>query len=327
MIGCKARSAPVTHAATVDPPPKYRAGGRQIRASGVVQPVRYFTVTAPQIIGQPGRLTLTKLVANGAKVRKDEILAEFDRTEQQDNALEAQAKFEDLSHQVAQREAQNRSDATRRMAELKRAEADLSKAQLQISKSPLLSEIDRLKAAARLEDAKEHVASLNKSNRFRDAADTASLRILELQRDRQKVSLDRATVNAAKLQIKAPLDGMVALENVYRNGSMGPPQEGDQLWPGYPLLRIFDPSEMEVRVDIGEPDGAVLLPGCRAEVRLDAYPDLAFPAHFRSANPAAASALGSPLKTFSARFLLDKSDPHLLPDLSAAVIISPGADR
>jgi hypothetical protein len=44
-----------------------------------------------------------------------------------------------------------------------------------------------------------------------------------------------------------------------------------------------------------------------------------------SASPVASSALGSPIKTFSARFRLDKSDPHLLPDLSAAVVLEPVA--
>jgi hypothetical protein len=33
------------------------------------------------------------------------------------------------------------------------------------------------------------------------------------------------------------------------------------------------------------------------------------------------SALGSPIKAFSAVFKLDKSDPHLMPDLSAAVVL------
>jgi hypothetical protein len=37
----------------------------------------------------------------------------------------------------------------------------------------------------------------------------------------------------------------------------------------------------------------------------------------------AASALGSPVKTFAARYLLDSKDPHLLPDLSAAADILP----
>jgi hypothetical protein len=35
----------------------------------------------------------------------------------------------------------------------------------------------------------------------------------------------------------------------------------------------------------------------------------------------AASALAAPIKTFSALFRLEQSDPHLLPDLSAAVIV------
>ena len=52
-------------------------------------------------------------------------------------------------------------------------------------------------------------------------------------------------------------------------------------------------------------------------------PDLALPAHFEFASPMAASALGSPIKTFTAVFKLDKTDPRLMPDLSAAVVIEP----
>ena len=39
------------------------------------------------------------------------------------------------------------------------------------------------------------------------------------------------------------------------------------------------------------------------------------------ASPVASSALGSPIKTFTAVFKLDKTDPHLMPDLSAAVVL------
>jgi hypothetical protein len=87
------------------------------------------------------------------------------------------------------------------------------------------------------------------------------------------------------------------------------------------MVRIFDPTEMEVQTSVGEPDGAALTPGTKAVVRLDGYPDLVFHAHLVSASPVASSALGSPIKSFAARFRLEESDPHLLPDLSAAVII------
>jgi multidrug resistance efflux pump len=315
------------HAEGTEPAPGGAGGTRAVRATGTVQPVRFFTLLTPQITGQPGRLTLIKIVSNGIKVNQGDILAEFDRTQQEDNAREAQAKLEDLGHQVEQRQAQNRSDATKRTADLKRAEADLAKAEIQIRKGPLLTEIERLKVETRLADAQARVASLNRSNELHDRADAAALRILELQRDRQKVSLDRATANSAKLQIRAPLAGMVALMNVYKSNTFAPPQDGDQLYPGQSLLRIFDPGDMNVQISVGEPDGAVLVPGSRAQVRLDAYPALEFQARFESASPVAASALGSPIKTFTAQYRLEQRDPHLLPDLSAAVIIQvpPGA--
>jgi len=324
---CSRSRPPVAYAA--GPEPAVQRGPRPVRATGTIQPVRYFTVQAPQITGQQsGRLTLTRLVPNGTVVKQGDLLAEYDRTQQLDNARDAQAKFDDLSHQVEQRQAQNRADAAKRSADLQKAEADLAKAELQLSKGPLLAEIERLKNEVKAADARAHVASLKKSSRAHDVADAAALRILELQRDRQKVSLERALRNAERLQIKAPLGGMVALESIWKGGSMGPAQEGDQMWPGQPLLRIFDPSEMEVRVSVAETDGASLVEGARAEVRLDAYPDLPFRAHFASASPAAASAIGSPIKTFAARFRLERGDPHLLPDLSAAVVIEPsGGER
>jgi membrane fusion protein (multidrug efflux system) len=314
--------AQVVHAADAGPRPAAR---HEVHLTGTIQAVHFFTVATPQIGGQDGRVTLTRIIASGMRVKTGDLLAEFDRTKEQDNARDAKAKFDDLSHQVEQRQAQNRADAAKRASDLQGAEADLAKAELELRKGPLLSEIDRLKNEVKAEAAREHVASLKKSSAFHDQADAAAVRILELQRDRQKVSLDRALSNADKLQIHAPLDGMVALENVWRNNSMGKPQEGDQLWPGQPLVRLFDPSEMEVRAQVGEPDDAALAPGCRATVHLDAYPDLSFEAHMVSASPVASSALGSPIKTFSARFRLDKSDPHLLPDLSASVVLEPVA--
>ena len=299
---------------------------REVRATGKLQAVRSFVVQTPYIPGQGGQLTLVHLAENGTKVNEGDLLAEFDSTQQQDNARDAGAKYDDLGHQVEQKKAQNRADAEKRTAELKTAEADLAKAQIELRKGPLLAEIDRLKNEAKLADAQAHVASLKKSHHFHDLADASALRVLELQRDRQKVALDRAVHNIEKLSVKAPLAGMVALENIWRNGSMGHAQEGDQLWRGQALLRIFDPAQMEVRTMVGEPDGAALQPGARARIYVDAYPDLMFPAHFLSASPVAASALGSPIKSFTAVFAIDKSDAHLMPDLAVAVLIDrPGS--
>lgn len=103
---------------------------------------------------------------------------------------------------------------------------------------------------------------------------------------------------------------------------MGNAQEGDQLWPGQALLKIFDPSGMRVRALISEPDRALLAEGALALVRLDAYPDAVYRARFESASPVATAAMGSPIKSFASQFRLEQSDPRLLPDLSVAVMIN-----
>jgi multidrug efflux pump subunit AcrA (membrane-fusion protein) len=294
---------------------------REVRITGTLEAVRSSKVLVPQIYGQGGSMTLTKLIPNGSRVKEGDLIAVFDSTAQLDSARDAQAKFDDLGHQVDQKAAQNRADAEKRAADLRQAEADLAKAQIELQKGPILSEIERLKTVVKVKAAGDHVESLRKSNAVHDTADGAALRILELQRDRQKVALERAQSNMKKLELHAVLAGVVAHQNLYRNNSMGHAQEGDQLYRSQPLVSIFDPAEMLVRCAVGEPDGAALVLGTKATVYLDAYPDLALPAHFEFASPVASSALGSPIKTFSAVFKLDKTDPHLMPDLSAAVVL------
>jgi multidrug resistance efflux pump len=248
-------------------------------------------------------------------------LAVFDRANEIKLLRDAQTKFDDLVRQIEQKKAMNTSNAEKRVADMAQAQADLKKAEIESRKGPVLSAIEQEKNQAKLEDARQHVASLEKSGHFREIAEAAELHILQLQRDRQEVAVARQTRNSERLTVKAPLKGMVALENIWRNNSMGHAQEGDQLWPGSPLLKLFDPSAMAVEVAVGEPDGAVLQPGAKAIVHLDAFPELKVTAHYESSSPVATSPLGTSLKTFSARFILDQSDPRLLPDLSAAVDI------
>ena len=329
LSSCTRPSPQVTHAAEPPAGTQPAAGGkREIRLTGTIEAVRSSKVLVPQIFGPGGPMTLTKLINNGVTVKQQDLVAVFDSTAQVDAARQAQAKFDDLGHQAEQKRAQNRADAETRMTALRQAEADFAKAEMELQKGPVLAEIELNKAKIRAATAKEHVDSLKKSNTLRDRADAASLRIVELQRDRQKVALDRAQTNMDRLQVKAPLAGMVAHQNVWRNNSQGKPQEGDQLYRGQPLLSIFDPSEMLVRCAVGEPDGATLVQGTKAIVYLDAYPDLALPARFEFASPVASSAFGSPIKTFAAVFRLEKTSPNLMPDLSAAVVIqAPGGSK
>jgi HlyD family secretion protein len=319
FASCSRPTPTVTHAA--EPAAAGDRLKREIRLTGVLEAVHSSKILVPQIWSQGGPMTLTKLIPNGSRVKQNDLVAVFDSTQQIDQARDAEAKFEDLGHQVEQKLAQNRADSEKRIADLRHAEGELAKAKIELQKGPVLSEIDRNKAEVRAQNSQLHVDSLKKSTAAREKSDAAALRILELQRDRQKVMLERVKSNLARLELRTPLAGMVAHQSLYRNNSMGHAQEGDQLYRGQPIVSIFDPSEMLVRCAVGEPDGAALKPGSKATVYFDAYPELALTAHFEFASPVASSAFGSPIKSFTAVFKLDKTAPQLMPDLSAAVVV------
>jgi HlyD family secretion protein len=327
LAACSRTAPPVAQAAA---PPNTRDPARvtrEVRLTGLVEAVHSSKVLVPQIYGPGGPLTLTRLIRNGSAVKEDDIIATFDATAQIDSARDAQAKYDDLGHQVDQKRAQNRADAEKRAVELKQAEGDLAKAELELKKGPTLSQIRLDQSKVRADIARKHLDSLRKTTAFHDRSDVAALRILELQRDRQKVALERAQSNIQKLEIRSALPGMVAIQDVFRSNSRGKPQEGDQLFPRQTLASIFDPAEMAVRCSVGEPDGIRLAPGAKATVYLDAYPDISLPGHVEFVSPVAASAIGSPIKTFTALIKLDAGDRRVMPDLSAAVVLEPGASQ
>lgn len=303
-----------------------KPGERVVRISGMIQALQAISLRVPQISGQNSRVTLAALIPNGSTVHKGETLAEFDQTAILDEERDVKAKLSEAGFALEERQAKARSDASKRGALLTEAEADLAKAQIQLRISSILSNIDRRKNETLAESARARVASLQKSNALHDSEEAAATGVLAKKRDRLAMQLERIQANLEKLVIKAPLDGMVALENTWRNGSMGPPQEGDMLSPGQPVLRLFDPGEMVVESTVSEADVATLPKSAAAMVYLDAYPGASFQAHLESASPVATAGLDSPIRTFSARFRLQGRDPRLLPDLSASLeIVKEGA--
>src|SRR5689334_16049788 len=187
------RTAPPTVAEAKSPEPARIK--REIRLTGLVEAVHSSKILVPQIFGPGGPLTLTRLIRSGSEVKEGDVIATFDATAQIDAARDAQAKYDDLGHQVEQKRAQNRADLEKRAVDLKQAEGDLAKAEMELKKGPTLSQIKLDQAKAKAEIARKHVESLRKTNAYHDQSDAAALRIMELQRDRQKVALERAQSN------------------------------------------------------------------------------------------------------------------------------------
>ncbi len=298
-----------------------RASASQVRLTGKTQAVTSRAVLAPVLSGQQfSTLTVVRIVPSGSRVKKGDALAEFDRQAQLRDYVDKQAQAEDQNGKVLQAQAAELATKAKDQTELELAGTALDKAELEMKKLELLSRIDAEKAQENLDEAKATLAQLKQTFVLKRKAAEASIHVLEIQRDRTRETMIHAQTNAALMQIRSPIDGIVVYNTIWKEGTMGEVQEGDQVRPGVPFMQVVDPSDMEVHVQVNQEDLAGLRVGERARVHLDAYPDLALTGKLVSIDPMGKRGdFSARIRNFSATFTIEGNDPRLMPDLSAAV--------
>jgi len=292
-----------------------------LRLTGTTNAVRSRPMLAPTLQGaQLSSMVVTKLTAAGTRVKKGQVLVEFDRQAQLKDALDKRAAYQDLEDQLTQKRAAEDAARAKDETELQQAVDDLKKARLEVSKNDIVSRIDAEKNEETLQQAVATLQQLRETFKLKREAAAADIRTIEIQADRARQTMLYAQGNASKMTLLAPMDGVVVLNMVWTGGRMGELQEGDQVRPGVPFMKIVDPSQMQVTVDVNQADFLDLHVGQRARVYLDAYPGLSFSGRLDELTPLAHPGdFSDKVRKFSAVFSIEGNDPKLMPDLSAAV--------
>ena len=296
----------------------------RIRVSGSTEAVRMRTIVAPMLQGQQfGTLTITKLVTSGTHVGKGDLLVDFDRQAQMRNFVDKQDEYQKLANQVIQEQAKDDAARAKDETEIQQAESNLSKAQLEMQKRELLSRIDAEKAQQTLEEAKATLQQLRATFDLKRKSAHSAVRLLEIQRDRAQEVMEHARSNTELMQIKSPIDGVVVLNTIWKQGKMGQVQEGDQVRAVVSFMQVVDPSSMQVRAFVNQEDFLALQFGDTAQIHLDAYPELVFPGKLVEMAPIARNGdFSDKLRSFAVVFSITGADAKLMPDLSAAVDVN-----
>jgi multidrug resistance efflux pump len=304
-------------------------GSLALRLKGTTQAVQARSIQAPLLAGQQvGTLTITRLAHSGTRVKQGDLLVEFDRQAQLRDFVDKQAQSSDENDKVLEEQAKEAAAKAKDETEIVQAESSLRKAELEMQKVELLSRIDAEKAQEDLDEAQATLAQLKETFELKRKAAQAAIRILEIQRDRTRETMLHAQANAALMQIRSPIDGIVVFNTIWKQGNMGEVQEGDQVRPGVAFMQVVDPALMEVRVAVNQEDLLALKVGQRATVHLDAYPDLQFQGELQSIDPMGKNGdFSAKLRNFAASFSIKGNDPRLMPDLSAAVDVQPASDN
>src|SRR5580704_4157664 len=296
---------------------------QMLRLTGTTEAVRSRPILAPRLEGaQLGVMVVTKLVKAGTHVNKGDVLVEFDPQAQMKDYLDKKAAYQDLVDQLIVKRSAEDAARAKDETEMKQAEDALTKAKLEILKNDIVSRIDAEKNQEAFEQAGSTLQQLQETFKLKRQAAAADIRTLQIQTDRAEATMLYGQTNAAKMKILAPMDGIVVLNMIWLGGRMGEVQEGDQVRPGVPFMKVVDPSEMNIRANVNEADLLHLSAGQQARVYLDAYPGLSFPATLDELAPIGHTGrFSDKVHSFSAVFTIHGNNPKLMPDLSAAVDI------
>lgn len=294
-----------------------------LEVKGEVKALRSVTIAAPYGAGD---LQILKLAVNGAKVKKGDVLVEFDNTTVKQKLAQDQSALKSAEAEIQQARAAARLKEEKNLTDVMTANYDVQKARMDASKQEILSAIEGEQAKLKLADAEQKVKEAEaklKADRSSAAADLASKKQKHDQAAFQ-VQLDEHSL--ASLALRAPLDGVVALQNHWQpQGSPTPFKPGDRAWPGAAIAELPDPSTLKISARIEEAERGQLKLGQTGMVRIEAVPDGSFEGRIETISPTASLDFnaGWPVpRNFTVEVALANTDARLAPGMGAVVRVA-----
>ena len=235
-------------------------------------------------------------------------------------AHDREAEYRDFVEQINKKRADQATTRAKDETALVEAANAVRTAELDLLDKELVAPIVAERNALTLEEARAKLTQLRSTFDLKRKSEAADLKTTEIQRDRAFNAWKHAERNADKMRITSPIDGLVVLKTIWKNGSFGEMQEGEEVRPGQPILEVVDSTAMRVRARVSQADVDRVRVGQPARITLDSYPTRQFTGRLDQLSPVGAtSGLSSRVRTFLAVFGIEGTDPHLLPDLSAAI--------
>ena len=294
-----------------------------VTAKGALQGGNSEQLTAPLTGGQDMHLTFLK--DSGSEVKKDEVVAEFDTTEQTYKLKEAEADLAEAEQHLVQAQAQNEAQAEEDRYALLKAQTDVKLAELDVRKNPLLPPLTARENTLTLDAAKDHLTQLERNLSNRKATSAAAIAIQEAAKTKAASQAKTARDNIEAMTLRAHRDGYVSVKQntggqILFFGMVLPVfQVGDTVRPGMAVAEIPDLANWEVSANIGELDRGHLAIGQKVEVRVVAVPGHPYKGHLKEIGATA----GPPWdRKFECKIALDDPTPELRPGMSANVIVT-----
>jgi RND family efflux transporter MFP subunit len=294
-----------------------------LEVKGEVKALRSVIIAAPYGAGD---LQIMNLAANATKVKKGDVLVEFDNTTVKQKLAQDQSALKSAEAEINQSRAAARLKEEQDLTDVMAAKFAAQKARLDASKQEIVSVIEGEEAKLKVADAEQKVTEADAKLAADRSAAKADIASKKQKQDQAAFQVQQDERSLATLSLRAPLDGVVALQNHWQpQGGPTPFKPGDRAWPGAAIAELPDPSTLKIAARVEEAERGQLKLGQTGAVRIEAVPDGTFEGRVDTISPTASLDFnaGWPVpRNFSVEVALAKGDARLAPGMGAVVRVA-----
>jgi HlyD family secretion protein len=293
-----------------------------LRVSGSTSAHNFANIIAPMMRGpDAGRaLILVFLAKSGASVKKGDLIAQIDAQAIKDHVDDVEATVIQADADIRKRKAEHEIELEQARQSIRVTKATVDKAKLDAQASEIRTPIDQELLKISIAEGEAQYQQYRQDFLTIQQRQKAEIRLLELVKETQVRHRNRHKVDVLRFTIKAPMDGLVVMQTVFRGGDMGQIQQGDQVSPGQPFAKVVDTSSMQLEATVNQTASESIRLGQSATVAFDAFPGLTLPGKVVAIGALAAGGwrLNYYVRNIPVRIAIEGRDPRVIPDLSAS---------
>ncbi len=309
---------------------KYGDVNVAVHARGELSATHSTMLVAPTVGGDS--LQITRLPQTGNSVKKNDVIIEFDPSEQHYKLEQNRSELLQAEQEITKAKADALVLAAEDKVALLKARYNVRRAELDVQKNEILSKIDGQKNDLALQQAKRVLAELEKDIESHRASGRASIFLAQEKSNKAKLAMNQAQQNLAHMRVVAPMDGLVSIQKntdaaggFFFTGMAVPDfRAGDQVQTGSPIVQILDPSGMNLTASVQEDQHDNVRIGETVDVHFDALPGKTLHGTVKTVGGMSSQSFfnGQGAHSFEVTIQLAESDAGMRPGLTADVLVN-----
>lgn len=282
---------------------------RRVTAEGNLKASDSTPVTTP--VDAQGQFKVAWLIPDGTPVKRGDVVVKFDPSEMERTLRDGESERTTAESRITGM----RSDSGGAIRNLER-DAALAREELKgsdqfhVDDPDVFSHQEIIRSQLDRKLANQRIATSDAVRSIKADVAKVDLDLLDIERRKAGMAIDRAKKGLQALEIRAPHDGILVYERDWRGDIT---KVGDTVWPGESVAEIPNLNTMEARVYVLEADAGGLAAGLPASVVIEAHPTVPYRSKIKKVDTLAARRNGwLPVQYFGVTLEFEATDPAVM---------------